>query len=173
MPNFLLTNESTKRLLFRKVTLEDFESWLPFHENPLSNQYWTGLPKDPKVACAEQLHKTLKRYENYRGGLNALISKKTKRLIGLSGLLVQEVNGKKELEIGYSVLPQYWRQGYAYEAAKKCKEVAFSNSWETSLISIIQIDNIPSQRTALKNGMQIDFKTIYFDNPVYIFRVTK
>ena len=171
MLDYVMFNKESERLLFKKVTQSDFESWLPFHQEPLSSQYWSGIPKDPITACKEQFSRMFERYEEQSGGMNALFSKETNKLIGLAGLLVQQVNNKEELEIGYSILPEYWRQGYAFEAAKKCKEVAFENKWADSLISIIQVNNIPSQKIALKNGMYIDFSTTYKDNPVHIFRI--
>tara|TARA_R110000737_G_scaffold77106_4_gene108067 strand:- start:2741 stop:3262 length:522 start_codon:yes stop_codon:yes gene_type:complete len=171
MLDYVMFNKESERLLFKKVTQSDFESWLPFHQEPLSSQYWSGIPKDPITACKEQFSRMFERYEEQSGGMNALFSKETNKLIGLAGLLVQHVNNKEELEIGYSILPEYWRQGYAFEAAKKCKEVAFENKWAESLISIIQVNNIPSQKIALKNGMYIDFSTTYKDNPVRIFRI--
>lgn len=173
MPNYLLDNEETERLIFRKVLPTDFDIWLPFHEDPRSSQYWKGLPKDPKKACSEQFSRIFERYEEESGGMNALISKERNTLIGLAGILLQTVADQQEFEIGYSILPSYWRQGYAFEAAEKCKSVAFGRNWAKSLISIIQVDNIPSQKTAIKNGMHIDFATTYRTNPVYIFRVTK
>jgi RimJ/RimL family protein N-acetyltransferase len=173
MVDYLLTNEETERLLFRKVTAEDFKDWLPFHENPISNQYWAGLPTDPKIACQQQLDKTLLRYNEGSGGLNALISKKDHQLIGLSGLLVQEIEGERELELGYSILPNFWRVGYAFDAANRVKKVAFDKQWAESLISIIHKENIPSQKTALKLGMSVDFTTTYFNNPVDIYRIYK
>jgi ribosomal-protein-alanine N-acetyltransferase len=173
MPDYLLFNEKSERLLFKKVAQTDFKNWLPFHEEPLSSQYWTGLPIDPTIACKEQFSRIFERYEEKAGGMNALFSKKTNKLIGLAGLLLQTVNGKEELEIGYSILPEYWRQGFAFEAAEKCKQVAFEKQWRNSLISIIQVDNIPSQKTALKNGMFLDFATTYRKNPVHIFRINK
>ena len=171
MPDYVLFNEESERLLFKKVSPSDFENWLPFHQEPLSSQYWSGIPKDPITACNEQFSRMLERYEEKSGGMNALFSKETNKLIGIAGLLVQNVNNKEELEIGYSILPEYWRQGYAFEAAKKCKDVAFENKWADSLISIIQVNNIPSQKIALKNGMYIDFSITYKDNPVHIFRI--
>ena len=171
MPDYVLFNEESERLLFKKVSLSDFENWLPFHQEPLSSQYWSGLSKDPITACKEQFSRIFERYKEQSGGMNALFSKETKKLIGLAGLLAQEVDGIVELEIGYSILPEYWRQSYGFEAAKKCKEVAFENKWADSLISIIQVNNIPSQKTALKNGMNIDFSTTYKDNSVHIFRI--
>jgi RimJ/RimL family protein N-acetyltransferase len=93
--------------------------------------------------------------------------------VGICGLLVQTVDEIEELEIGYSVLPQFWQQGFAVEAAQKCKEFAFAHNFVSSLISIIHVDNIPSQKVALKNGMHLDKTTIYKDNPVHIFRVNQ
>ena len=173
MANYLLEGESTSRLLFRKVTPDDFEAWLPFHEEPLSSQYWEGLPAEPKVACQQQFDRIFERYEHHLGGMNALILKENGKMIGLCGLLVQNVDDTEELEIGYSILPSYWRQGLAFEAAQKCKTHAFQNNYAQSLISIIHIDNVPSQKVALKNGMLLDKTTTYRDNPVHIFRVNQ
>ena len=171
MPAYLLTNEESERLLFKKVQPADFDNWLPFHKEPLSSQYWLGLPTDPKVACQQQFDRIFQRFNENLGGMNALFLKNTNTLVGLCGLLVQQVDGRQELEIGYSILPKFWRQGFAFEAAEKCKIVAFEKQWSNSLISIIQVDNIPSQKTALKNGMFLDFTTTYHNNEVYIFRI--
>ncbi|MDO1513784.1 GNAT family N-acetyltransferase [Maribacter confluentis] len=172
-PNYLLTNEETDRLLIKKVTQTHFQEWLPFHKEPLSSQFWSGLPKDPIQACQEQFNRIFERYDSGAGGMNALIHKESNMLIGLAGLLIQNIDHQEELEIGYSILPKYWRQGYAFEAASACKNVAFQNNWAESLISIIQVNNLPSQRTALKIGMSIDGSTTYKKNPVNIFRIRK
>ncbi|MEW2923185.1 GNAT family N-acetyltransferase [Muricauda sp. ANG21] len=173
MSKYLLENQSSERLLFRKIEPSDFEDWLPFYHNPKSTQFWDGLSSDPIEACQTQFNRIFERYENDLGGMNALILKETGELVGICGLLVQEVDGVEELEIGYSILPKFWLQGFAFEAAQKCKEFAFANNFSNSLISIIHVDNIPSQKVALKNGMYLDKTTDYKDNPVHIFRVTK
>ena len=169
--DLLLEGEQTKRLLFRKVLPSDFKTWLPFHEDKRSSEFWEGLPSDPKTACQEQFDRIFERYENNLGGMNALISKSTGEFIGLCGLLKQTVDQIEELEIGYSILPKYWKQGYASEAAIKCKNYAKEQSLAKSLISIIHINNLPSQKVALKNGMYLDKTTTYHNNPVHIFRV--
>ncbi len=173
MPRYLLEGQESSRLYFRKIVPEDFEIWLPFYENPDATRFWNGLPSDPVIACKEQFARIFERYDKGLGGVNALILKETKELVGICGLLVQTVDGIPELEIGYSVLPNYWRKGYAFEAAQKCKQFAFENEFSKSLISIIHIDNVPSQRVAAKNGMHLDKTTTYKDNPVHIYRVIK
>lgn len=136
---FLLDGEETERLLFRPLFASDFEAWLPFHEEPLSTQYWKTTFTNPRIAYQEQFKSIFERYAKNLGGMNALICRKTNKFIGMCGLLVQEVDGSKELEIGYSILPKYWGKGYASQAAVKCKEVAFNKRWATHLIAIIQV----------------------------------
>ena len=173
MTRFLLEGEETDRLYFRKLVPSDFEKWLPFHQDPTSSQFWEGIPEDPELACQEQFARIFERYEKGLGGMNALIHKSNGGLVGICGLLVQTIDGQKELEIGYSLLPKYRKQGYAIEAAQKCKKFAFEHQFSASLISIIHVDNIPSQRVALKNGMFPCKTTTYRDNPVDIYRVFK
>ncbi|MFX0555212.1 GNAT family N-acetyltransferase [Maribacter sp. CXY002] len=169
--DYLLEGEETARLLFRKVLPSDYDSWLPFHQEPKSTQYWDGTQPNPEAACEEQFTNIFLRHKNKTGGMNALILKEHNVLVGLCGLLVQEVDGSKELEIGYSILPKYWGLGFATEAAMKYKEVTKQNKWASHLISIIQIDNSPSQRVAEKNGMKIEKTTSYKNNTVHIFRI--
>lgn len=173
MENYLLEGYESENLVYAKVTPDHFESWLPFYENPKSTEFWEGLSSNPVTACQQQFDRIFERYDNKLGGMNALLLKDTLVLVGLCGLLVQTVDGIQELEIGYSVLPEYWRKGFAFEAAQKCKQVAFEKQWSPSLISIIHVDNLPSRKVALKNGMVLDKTTTYKNNPVDIYRVSK
>lgn len=168
---YLLGGVQTERLNFRLLTSKDFNTWLPFHQDPRSTWYWKGVPKDPIIACQEQFKKVFDRYDEGLGGMNALTLKPNNELIGMCGLLVQTVDGVEELEIGYSILPTYWKQGYATEAAIKCKEYAFDHGFAASLISIIHINNIPSIKVVQNNGMRPDKTTTYKCNPVHIFRI--
>ena len=169
--SFLLEDQESERLLFRKVQQSDFNAWLSFHQDPRTSEFWNGLPQDPEIACKEDFERTFFRYRNDLGGKMALILKETGELIGLSGLLVQEINGIKEIEIAYSLLPKFWKHGYATEAAAKCKWFAKTQKLTASLISIIHVNNLPSQQVALKNGMHLDASTNYYENPVHIYRI--
>ncbi|MCW5909870.1 MAG: GNAT family N-acetyltransferase [Cyclobacteriaceae bacterium] len=168
---YLLHSRQTERLLFRAIDENDFSQWLKFFEDPRAHQYWVEEQDIPLRECEKWYAKQRLRYEQGRGGMNALIEKSGGRLVGHAGLLVQEVDGVEELEIAYSLLPEFWNKGYAIEAARKCKELAFENNFSSSLISIISESNLPSQKVAAKNGLIIDKRTIYHGNPVYIFRI--
>ena len=175
MDKLLLFNEETERLKFRKLVDSDFDSWKPlFYEKDAA----VFLGMDPKLdvdeLCKAWFTKCNWRYDNLKGGMNVLIHKESGELIGQTGLLIQEVDGKEMIEIGYSILPKFWGQGYASEAAVKCKEYAFKNELANELVSIIHPDNHGSAKVAMNNGMKL-FKSIenYKEMPVNIFRIKK
>lgn len=170
---YLLDQNETERLLFRKIQDTYFDVWLEFHKDPSTSLYWKGEKEAPETECRKWYEKQYWRYENDLGGMNALIEKHSGKLIGHCGLIVQNVDGNTELEIAYSLLPAYWNKGYAAEAAMKCRDTAFANNYSDSLISIINTTNIPSQKVALKVGMQVEKQTIYNGNEVDIFRIWK
>ncbi len=105
--------------------------------------------------------------------MNALISKESGKLIGNCRLLIQNVDKISELEIGYSLLPEFWNKGLATEAAKKCRDYAFEKNVSNSIISIISFTNKSSEMVAIKNGMKADKLTAYNGNKVTIYRIKK
>ena len=171
MSLYLLDGTRTPQLEFRRFTPEDEPAWLPFFADPESTRYWEGIPPDPAVACRQQFERIMERYRDNLGGMNALVYRETGQLAGMCGLLVQEVDGMPELEIGYSLLPWARGRGLAAEAARHCRDTAWANDWSRRLISIIHVDNRPSMRVAESLGMTRDKRTVYRANPVWIYAI--
>lgn len=172
---YLLTGQETARLKFRLLEESDFDSWLPlFLEKNAALFLGFDVHLDPTQHCSNWFEKVFFRYKNDLGGMNVLTDKKSGRLIGQCGLLVQVVEGVERLEIGYSILPEFWRKGYASEAAMKCRDYAFQNNFAPSLISIVHVENLASEKVALKNGMKLE-KTLdsYKGVPANIFRIDR
>jgi RimJ/RimL family protein N-acetyltransferase len=87
-------------------------------------------------------------------------------------LLIQEVDGQNEIEVGYHIFPGYWGQGYVTEAAAGFIEFAFNHAQANSIISIIDIENIASIRVAEKNGMRLVAQTTWVnDELVGVYRI--
>lgn len=170
---FVLQGQESERLKYRLLEPSDFETWLKLFDGTNVAQFlgMAHLPT-PEQQCQLWFDLQKNRYQNDLGGMNVLVSKETGKIVGQCGLLIQDVNGQREMEIGYSILPEYWRMGYASEAAQKCRDFAFENSYTESIISIIHIDNSNSEKVAIRNGMKQDSETIYKDMPVNIFRIT-
>ena len=170
---YLLKNQETERILFREIRKSDFNDWLEFHKNPNTSLHWISELESPENECKKWYEKQFYRYENNFGGMNALIEKESGRLIGHCGLLIQTVDKITELEIGYSLLPEFCNKGFATESAKKCRDYAFENNLSNSIISIISLTNKPSETVAIKNGMKVDKVTEYNGNKVNIYRIEK
>ena len=114
--------------------------------------------------------------------MNALIEKESGKLIGHCGLLIQNVDKITELEIGYSLLPEFWNKGFATESAKKCRDYAFKNNLSNSILQLIRTRNATSdfgsdtmfvfkqttQRYLNDDDGQFDYytKSLFFDADV-------
>ena len=170
---FLLDGSETARLHFRKINSSDFKPWLDFFKDPSSFAHWAGEYEEPEMECQKWFERQAERYQHDEGGMNALIEKSSGALIGFSGLLIQRVDERTELEVAYSLLPGFRNKGLASEAARKCRDFAFENNFAASLISIVSLTNTPSAKVAANNGMKMEKVTVYKENKVNIFRIYK
>jgi RimJ/RimL family protein N-acetyltransferase len=172
---YVLDGEETQRLKFRLLNDQDFEEWIDlFKEENVAS--FLGLPTElsPKELCQKWFDKVNHRYENNLGGMNVLVDKTTNKMVGQCGLLIQTVQGKTRMEVGYSILPKYWKMGYASEASQKCKNYGFENDLTDSLISVVEVRNIGSEMVALKNGMKLEKHLQDYDGmDVNIFGITR
>lgn len=167
-------NLQSPRLQTRFLTRSDIEIWTDFFKDKEAIELMPtyGLITNEERAT-RWIEKQLDRYATNRMGHQALIDKKTNAFIGQAGLLVQEVDGRIELEVGYHVFKKFWGQGYAPEAAKLFLHHAFENNLSDSVISIIDTRNLKSQRVADKNGLHCEKQTTWSDLNVYIYRIEK
>jgi RimJ/RimL family protein N-acetyltransferase len=172
--NYLLKNERSERLKFREIRETDYLEWLPFfHQQGIARFIGLDHLTTPEEQCSLWFERSFKRYQENLGGMNALIGIQSEKLVGYCGLLVQNVDGRERLEVGYSILPQYWQKGFATEAARKCRDHAFTNDHTDSLISIIHVENYNSMKVAENNGMSFSHETLYKNGPARIYQITK
>lgn len=171
MQNLILDGVKSQRLRFRKLVESDFEALLPFFRHKEAMHFFGYDVSDAETNCRYWIETIHNRYAD-NNGLMALEHKETGELIGLCGLLKQTVDGIEEIEIGYHIIPHYWGQGYAPEAAIKCNEEGFAMGIP-SIISIIALGNEKSVRVAQKNGMVLEKQTTFREKPVNIYRVYK
>jgi ribosomal-protein-alanine N-acetyltransferase len=94
-------------------------------------------------------------------------------LVGYCGFLHQEVDGEKEIEIGYRLHPDYWNRGIATEAARRVRDHAFSDLELPRVISLIHYDNTPSRRVAEKIGMTFEKEILFRSFPTQVFALIR
>lgn len=175
MTNYFYTESlESKRLLTRKLTMNDVDPWAKFFEDKDAVEFLPNIGfATTKDRAKHWIEKQLCRYSENRYGLHALINKETNEFIGQCGLLGQVVDEEQKVEVGYHIFKKHWGQGYAPEAAKLFIDFGFNNNQATSIISIININNIKSQKVALKNGLTKLKQTKWSDLDVFIYQINK
>ncbi len=165
----------TPRLITRFLTQDDVVAWMEYCNDPTATRFTSFPHKETASEMAQYwIYLSLKRYEENRLGLQALLDKETGAFIGQCGLLQQEVNGRQEIEVGYHLIRKYWGKGYATEAAQMFRDYGFENSVADSMISIIHPLNVQSQAVALRNGMKlVETNAIFREKEYYLFRITR
>lgn len=174
MAYFYTDGLETERLVTRYLTEADIPLWETFLADAESTAYLPNLyHQTPPEWSRFWINRQLERYRENRYGLQALIHKETGQFIGQCGLLLQDVNGTPELEVGYQIFEPFRRQGYAIEAAQRFRNFGFEHELAPSLVSIIHINNVGSQQVATRNGMRRGPQLPLYGMEVFIYRIQR
>ncbi len=127
----------TERLRLRRLTPEDRDS--------VAGLDWLDTER--------LLRRCIEDYARYGHALWVVVTKADGAFAGLCGLLVQEVEGETELEVGYHLAPACRGRGLASEASRAVMDYAFDVLGAERIISIIRPDNTASIAVARRNGL--------------------
>jgi [ribosomal protein S5]-alanine N-acetyltransferase len=161
----------TERLRIRKFEMGDLDALAPIMAKPEMFRHSYRGPQSREETRA-MLERFLQRYERDGSGPYAVLLKETGALIGFAGLPVHEIDGVKEIEVGYGIDPAYQGQGYAAEATKACRDYAFQRLGAKRVVSIIKKDNEASLKVAAKLGMTFEKSTLFYGAAVLIYSVS-
>lgn len=164
----------TGRLYTRFLQHDDYLAWAEFFRDGEASRflpfYGTHVPEERALHWVE---KQMARHRDQTYGLQMLLDKETHEPVGQCGLLLQHVNDVPELEVGYHILKKHWGKGYAPEAAQMFRDYGFENTSVDSIVSIIDINNVKSQRVAAKNGMRPGPQTRWLNFDINLYRITR
>jgi ribosomal-protein-alanine N-acetyltransferase len=102
----------------------------------------------------------------------AMIVRSSGALAGYCGFFHQEVDGVKEIEIGYRLQRDFWNRGLTTEVARAVRDHGFHDSKLERVISLIDPDNQASP-LAEKNGMVLERETTFKGFPTFAFTITR
>ncbi len=88
--------------------------------------------------------------------------------VGDCGLTMQDVEGTAHVEVGYHVMPDQRRRGYATEAARAVRDSAAAHGVE-HLIALIRPENAPSQGVARGLGMEVERRAYVHETDALVF----
>ena len=142
----------TDRLILREYAAEDFAALFEIVSDRETMQHYPAQLDEDKTRRWIQWN--LDNYNKYGFGLWALVLKETGEFIGDCGITIQNIDGEMLPEIGYHIHKNYWRKGFAKEAAMAVRDWVFLNTQYDTVYSYIKYTNIGSYSTASANGMR-------------------
>ena len=142
----------TGRLVLRYLRPGDLEVMCSYLGDRETMKYYPS--PFSREFVRDGIRRNLDHYQTYGYGLFAVELRSTGAFIGDCGLVWQDLDTGKELEVGYHFHRSHWGQGYATEAAAACIHYAFCNAGVDHVISLIRPENLPSRRVAERNGLR-------------------
>lgn len=163
----------TPRLLLRELTDEDHEALFEMYQDARMNRF-IGGPPPPREEYWKKVRETWPAYYARHGfGLWATVRRDDGRLMGRCGLLSQEVDGERHVEVAYALAPEFWGRGYATEAARAIRDHAFRTLDAPHVISLILPENAGSIRVAERDGMTFWKMADFRGYHLRVFRITR
>ena len=161
----------TERLRLRKLTRDDLDWLIEMRSDPDVNRYLGGSRLQNPEAIARRLEFYLECYERFGFGQSAMELKDTGRLIGCSGLQPLENTG--EIEVGYSLAKEFWKQGFGFECAHAWLKYGFETAGLERIVAIADPRNTGSWRIMEKCGMRFEKNENHYGIDVVFYAITK
>ncbi|WP_179281487.1 GNAT family N-acetyltransferase [Paenibacillus sp. VTT E-133280] len=142
----------TDRLILRGYTSSDSSFYEELEQNPLSYKYENTAPdaqqiKNDFLSILSQATNDPRQYYDL-----AICRKPDMKLIGNISIKLnwEEI---REWEMGWVLLPDYWKMGYATEAVKTLIGYAFKSLNVHRVVAYANAENIQSEKVMIRAGM--------------------
>lgn len=169
-----MTNPSleTERLHLITTTLDH----APYILKVMNTEEWIRFVGDRNLHSEEDARNYIKnrmlpQLEKH-GHTNFIIREKaSQKILGLCGIYVRD--GLETPDLGFALLPEYYRKGYGYEAAMGLLEFGFSELKLPKILAITHPDNKASQSLLLKLNFQFteEFKLPGEEQTLFKFQI--
>ncbi|MFE8700686.1 GNAT family N-acetyltransferase [Cytobacillus sp. FJAT-54145] len=141
---------STERMNFRLLTMDDLEVVYRQFSDPDMCKYFSEPPVDLKEA-----KEIIEHYKDPEGKgflRYGMFDKSTNAFIGTVGYHYWDPN-RKQVEIGYDIWKDYWRQGYISEALPPLIKICF-NYLDVDFVYIL---THPENHASIKSVTKLGF----------------
>lgn len=157
----------TARLRAERLTSGHFDDLRAMDSDP-DFMAWLGGVRD--AGQTEQyLSWNLGHWAEYGFGLWVLRDAEG-RLAGRAVIRHLDVDGTDEVELGYGLLPRYWRQGLGTEVARELLRLGTHELHLTTMVAITRHTNIGSQRVLENAGLVYERDVDHDGIPHLLFR---
>ena len=154
----------TDRLVLRPPVAEDADALAPMYADREVMRYLGNGRTLSREETGFSVQRMIDAWAADGFGLFTTVRKEDETVIGRVGIIVWNPDtwepvrasseGRKELEVGYTIGKPYWGQGYATEAAGAARDFAIERLAARRLIALIIHGNDASENVARKLGFE-------------------
>jgi RimJ/RimL family protein N-acetyltransferase len=157
----------TPRLLLREMGMEDLDFVAEMLAHPDVMRFW---PQCYNRGEAEGwIKRQQARYAKDGVGYWLVGERASGQPVGQAGLLIQTVDDREEMGLGYIMNRPFWRRGFAFEAARASMDYAVNKLGRSRVVALVRPENLPSQGLARKLGMEVEKRTYHADYEHLVF----
>lgn len=161
----------TERLIFRRFTDEDLPQLIEHRADPEVNKYLGGIERQNPEALRARIKFYMECFDKFGFGMCPMIWKETGEVIGTAGLQPLEDTG--EVEVGYSIIKNYWGKGIGTEAARGWMEYGFNTAGLDRIVAVAVVENEASQHIMRKLGMKFEKYSDSYGSRCAFYAVSK
>lgn len=161
----------TERLIFRKFTPEDLPQLIEQRSDPEVNKYLGGPARQNAEALDKRLQFYISCYDTPGFGMCAMVWKPTGEVIGAAGLQPLEDTG--EIEVGYSIIKDFWGMGIGTEAARGWLNYGFTHAGLDRIVAVAVLENGASRRIMEKLRMKYEKTERHYDEDCAFYAISK
>lgn len=143
----------TERLILREITEADTAGIFACFSNKEVTRYYGQEPLKNEEDAKGFVDFFAQSYREKRGIRWGIELKSTREFIGTIGFNALSLKHKRA-EIGYELLPQHWRKGYATEVITKVLEFGLNDLGLTRIGAVVFVENIASNQLLLSLGFE-------------------
>lgn len=160
----------TERLFLRRLKDYDVDEIFKMRSDEEIMRYI----REPQMERKESLNwikMISEKWDTERIGFCGVIEKKSKRFVGWCGLW--RLKETDEFEVGYAIAKDFWGNGYATEAARKCLEYGFEELNLKKIVAVASPENQASQNVMKRLGMNYAGISKFYGNDLVQYVISR
>lgn len=161
----------TERLRFRRFVDDDLPLLIEQRSDPDVNKYLGGPERQNPEALATRIKFYMECYDKFGFGMCPMIWKASGEIIGTAGIQPLEDTG--EIEVGYSLIKDYWGLGLGTEAARGWMIYGFNIAGLDRIVAVANEGNTASRRIMEKLGMKYEKTEVHYGEECAFYGISK
>lgn len=145
----------TEHLVGQRLEAQHRELLRRLHRDPSIARTLSPSGKPlPDEQIEARIQETFDHWQRHGFGLWGWFEQGSKAFVGRIGIKWADLDGERVIELAYAVMPGFWGQGLATEAAEASLDVAFRHVGADEVVAFTRPTNKASQRVLAKLGFE-------------------